>query len=235
MKKRNVTKMSAIIAIPGLLYFVYVACSWSLADIYARPVLNAARDWKKNELVPTQEDWSRYQSSLDKALQHDPTNSEFYRTLGQVIEGPYRKYQLGDKEALEARTTAAEYYRESIKLRPTWPYGYVDLALVKFRLLQIDDEFYDAMFASMEYGPWEPDIQRVVSEIGMVLWNILEDREREFILNIARQSFMHANKTHVRSMQRIVGQRHFLSRVCEKSKHNADLLKYCDEKGGSAL
>ena len=226
-KELNAKKVLAIIAIPFLFYYIYIASSWGLADVYSRPTINVLRDWKKGEFEPTQNDWLSYRSNLEQALCLNPTNAELHRHLGLVIQAPYTSFQLGHKEALEARKNALKYYREAISLRPTWPYHYSDLALVKFRLLEIDEEFYDAMYASMEFGPWEPDIQRVIAEIGMVLWNILEAKERQFVLDTIRRSFIHANKLHVAAMRKAIEKWQFVDRVCEEVGLNDDLAKYC--------
>jgi len=191
-----------------------------LADIYARPVMNVLREWKLGNRQLREDDWTRYRENVTTALSLDPTNPDIHQLFGKVTEGPYQKVGLGKKEAACPRQMVAEHYRRSIELRPTWPYGYIDLALVKYRLLEIDDEFYNAMHASLEYGPWGPDIQRVVSEIGMVLWNIMDNQEREFILEVTRKSFRHANQSHVRTMKKIIENRKFVARVCRQSEHN---------------
>ena len=229
MKELNAKRVLAIIAIPFLLCYIYIASSWTLSDMYSRPTINALRDWKEGQFEPSQDDWLSYQSNLEQALSFNSTNAEIYRHLGLVIQAPYTSFQLGHKDAMEARKKALDYYRQAINLRPTWPYHYSDLALVKFRLLEIDEEFYDAMYASMEFGPWEPDVQRVIAEIGMVLWNILGTQDRQFILDTIRKSFKHANKTHADAIRKAIEKWQFVDRVCEEVEGNIDLVKYCDK------
>jgi hypothetical protein len=45
------------------------------------------------------------------------------------------------------------------------------VASVKYRLGQIDEEFFEALHKVVELGPWEPALQRLVIEIGMNEWN----------------------------------------------------------------
>jgi len=212
---------------PCLLYLIYVAGSWALADIYARPVMNVMRRWNVGQRPLKEDDWTRYRENLTTALSLDPTNPDIHHIFGKVTEGPYAKYGLLKTVAKASRLEAANYYRESIRLRPTWPYAWIALALVKYRLFEIDDEFFQAVHQSMHYGPWEPDILRVVAEFGMVLWKILEYNEREFFLATIRRSFLHASESHVEKIKKFIVKRGFIDKVCETVDDNIPLIQWC--------
>ena len=97
---------------------------------------------------------------------------------------------------MPSRREAYTHYKKAISLRPTWPYAWVNLALVKYRLGETDDEFYYALHKADELGPWEPGVQRVIVDIGLHYWNSLSSDERKFVLNIIEKSLKHTARKH---------------------------------------
>ncbi|MFQ5661084.1 MAG: tetratricopeptide repeat protein [Gammaproteobacteria bacterium] len=213
-----------------MLYLCYVAGSWGLADVYARPAMNLLGKWKKGQVELKDEDWNRLRGKLSKALKLDPGNPDIHQWLGLAIEGPYARFGPGLIEAVSVRQRAADHYRESIRLRPVWPYAWVDLALAKYRLGEIDAEFYRALHTSIELGPWEPGVQKVVADIGMHLWDNLPKEERLFILDTIKHALLHSNRSHVNQMLKLVKQRGFLQFICLIVKNNNVVENYCGKE-----
>ena len=230
MPQLSVKKVLVILLIPVLLYLVYFAGTWGLADMYARPAINTLEEWQKGKKELEEEDWQRLQANLEKAIELDPTNPDINLWLGKVIEGPYAKVGLRKSIAKDARLKAAGYYRESIRLRRTWPFAWIDLAMVKYRLFEIDDEFFHAVRRSMYYGPWEPDILRVVSDFGMVLWKILDENNRDFFLTTTRRAFQHISNPHVKALKAAIVKRNFVDRLCESTADNVPLTEFCKQE-----
>ena len=85
------------------------------------------------------------------------------------------------------------------------------------------------MHKSIELGPWEPGIQRVVADIGMSIWFRLKAADREFILDLIRRSFMHVNAGHVRNMEALIKQHGFTDKVCQKPDTNEKLREFCSK------
>jgi hypothetical protein len=65
--------------------------------------------------------------------------------LALAIEGRFSNAPANDAEAEVFRKLALEHYRQSVKLRPVWPYAWNNLTVVKYRLGQINDEFFEAL------------------------------------------------------------------------------------------
>ena len=223
----SLPKILALILIPVLLFFTYVAGSWGLADIYARPAILKLNKWKQGVVKIAPAEWKELNAKLSRAAELDGTNPEIHEWLGLAIEGPYIGGSVDWNKASAARQLAAAQYRESIRLQPTWPYAWADLATVKFRLREFDGELLNAMHKSIELGPWEPGIQRVVADIGMSIWFRLKDPDREFILDLIRRSFMHVNSGHVRNMEALIKKHGFTDKVCQKPDSNEKLREFC--------
>jgi len=227
MPSLNLYRVCAIILIPVLLYLTVIAGTRGLADVYARPAITRLNEWKAGKIKIAQDEWPVLISDLSLALRLDKNNPEIHEWLGLAEEGQYVQGSVEWNKASVARRIAAAYYRESINLQPTWPYAWADLATVKYRLREFDDELVEALHKSIQLGPWEPGIRRVVADIGMGIWSRLAGPDQEFILDVTRNSFMYVNIGHVRDVEALIKKHGFIDKVCEKPDGNERLKAYC--------
>jgi len=189
-------RVFALLLIPVLLYFALIAGSRGLADFYARSAMSMLYKWERGQLTLTQDDWQMAQDSLSRALKLDPSSPRLHLNMGLALEGPYRSYFTDQDEGNIARQKAADHYRTALRLQPLWPYAWSDLANVKFRSVEIDDEFYQAVDMAIELGPWETGIQAAMIRIGMVLWHELNEQNRPSIQTAMVNGLQHNNRSH---------------------------------------
>ena len=57
-------------------------------------------------------------------------------------------------------------HKETIKLRPHWPYSWANLALIKSDLQQFDVEYLYAVNQAERYGPWEIASNKALVQAG---------------------------------------------------------------------
>jgi tetratricopeptide (TPR) repeat protein len=213
-----------------LLYLAYVAFSWGLADVYARPVINEIRKWQEGGRQFGEKDWVRLQTNLEKALALDPNNPDTNHFMAIALEGKYANLPPKTVDAEPARRAALNYYRKAIQLRPVWPHTWIDLALVKYRLGELDQDFYDAWHRGVELGPWEPGVQRVAAEIGLHGWNGFTKEDRMFTLEVIKRGVRHANRGHARSMLEQVGAYGYLELICLIVEDDEFVQDYCQRR-----
>lgn len=194
--KLTIPRMMSLIAIPCLLYLTYIAGSWGLADIYARPSITVLEKWRSGDITLDDDEWDELRADLSYALEHDPDNPNIHEYLALAIEGRFAEFAPESKEAMPSRREAYAHYKKAISLRPTGPFAWVNLALVKYRLGETDDEFYHALHKADELGPWEPGVQRIIVDIGLHYWNSLSRNEKKFVLNIIEKSLRHTAHQH---------------------------------------
>ncbi len=204
---------------------IYVAANWGIADVYYRPAMNQLRNWSLGKIELENIDWDELRIKLSKALELDPNNPEIHESLALAIEGRFSKAAPKDAEAEVFRKLALDHYRQSVKLRPVWPYAWSNMALVKFRLGQIDDEFYEALHNAERLGPWEPSIQRTVIELGLINWLVLPKSERTFVLD----TISHALEKQPNEALKIVNNHGHLDIICFIHKEKPRVVEYCDE------
>jgi hypothetical protein len=206
-------KLLALILIPCLLYLTYVAGSRGLADIYARPVMIKLGKWEQGKLGLSQPEWLEAQSKLKKALTLDSKNPLLHLWMGLSIEGPYRSYFTDPVEGNIARETAADHYRKSNQLQPTWPYAWTDLAMVKYRSGEIDEEMFQAVQMAMELGPWEtPNLSRLI-RMAIVVWPDVPDEYKSSFLTVVFHSLQHGKRGYALDTLRLLNRTGILARV----------------------
>jgi hypothetical protein len=83
-----------------------------------------------------------------------------------------------EAESKAHNRAARDAYRTAIQRRPSWPYAWANLAVVKFRLAELDREFFTALERAVTLGPWEPEIQKTVADLGLAAWKLLPEETR---------------------------------------------------------
>lgn len=118
-----------------------------------------------------------YAGALDlaqRALRMDPGNPHLAQLMAVTR---MRSVAREDAAALWTRaalTQAVEDLRAAQAARPGWPYGAALLAAGKFRLGQEDAELSRALTVARHQGGAEPQVLRLVAEIGLRAWENLD-------------------------------------------------------------
>lgn len=155
---------------------------WFVAELYVIQVNNQLAAWAEAQEVSSLDEWNATLAQLEKAFSLKPAQAEYYSTKGLIYE--WRIYVLNDEglrletenadtierigsEALEQAIAA---YRQSVELRPSWPYGWMHLAQQKALLGQQDEELSFALMNALRLGTNEPDIQEMAIEVIILAW-----------------------------------------------------------------
>ncbi len=223
MMNKTLPKVFVLFLIPVSLSLIYVAASWGLADIYYRPALNEIRSWISGKTQIDGESWDRLRLNLTKAQQLDPTNPYIHENLAIAYEGQFSKVAPGDIKAEADREKALAHYLTSVSLRPTWPYAWNNIMVVKFRLDEFDEEFFTAFYNSERLGTWEPYVQRMLVDVGLMNWLEFPAIERNYILEIVSRSLQ---KQPEKTLE-IVNKNGLLDVICLLNKDDENVNKYC--------
>ncbi|MCY7388509.1 MAG: hypothetical protein LH481_10665 [Burkholderiales bacterium] len=127
-------------------------------------------------------------ASLLRAQRIDPGNPATAEHLGgaYTIDVQSRR-EAGPKSALTRQWPQAfEQYSRAVVLRPTSPYSWANRAWTKYYLGQIDRDLYVALQNAINLGPWEPEVQFVVVDLGFALWEEMPVDLRPQVLALAQ-------------------------------------------------
>ena len=109
---------------------------------------------------------------------------------------------------------AREQYALAVALRPSSPYSWANIAWTKYHLGQVDKEFYRALNNAIRLGPWEPEVQFVIVDLGFALWEKMPVELRPKVLTIA-QNGQNRYSTQIAAIAREHGR---LAEVCKFAK-----------------
>jgi hypothetical protein len=184
----------ALTIIAALGYAAYEAGRRGLADLASMRARHDVTAWVEKGTVPGEEAFNRTLDSLRAAARLTPED----QTLQESIGVAYDLAQTSVDPSLRWNAYA-EYallhFRLAANRQPTSPYASANLARIKYRLGQIDRELFGALDRAMTLGPWEPGVQLIASELGLLLWQKLDaPQQARMKENWSRTAFRQADQ-----------------------------------------
>lgn len=178
--------MSSVALLLVLGYALSIAARTGLADVYAEAAKSYLQTKLRANEVLTREDWQALSGSLIRALALAPGNPENLTELGYLnrllIEGNDRDAE----EILRYGDAGAGYYQAALAVRPTWPWDWGNLAVLKYYQYDYASGVYlDALVRTLEFGPREPSLQFRAAEMGIKSWPALNPAASLAVLTAA--------------------------------------------------
>ena len=207
------------LAAAGLLLALCVFCArWGFADLVALDALSTqatlqATATRTGEAVEAKAA-DEVVSALLRAQHIDPGNPATAEQLGGAYTMDVQKGRdAGPKSAVSRQWSQAyEQYSRAVVLRPTSPYSWANRAWAKYYLGQIDRDLYLALQNAINLGPWEPEVQFVVVDLGFALWEEMPVDLRPQVLTLAQNG-----------VRRYAAQ---IIAIAKKRGHLADVCKF---------
>lgn len=155
---RLVVAIGAVGAFAGL-----AALAWSnaRADLLLAQASGEMATWSTRAVVGEGWDWVR--DDLDRAAAHDRTDPSIHELLGLL------KARRVDRPELVGESIA--HFSRALELRPVSPYAWAHLAQASYRMGDTGPVFEAALRRAAGMGPSEPQIQRMVADLGLAVWD----------------------------------------------------------------
>ena len=152
-----------------------------LADWRSTRGRHDIRMWTQGRAVQSEEQWQRAVDALREALRLAPQDPALWESLGFAYDIGSRNFvPNGGRGGWSVYSEfALIHFRQAAALRPTSPYSWAGVAVMKYRLDQLDEEFRQAFSSAMRLGPWEPGLQLITSDMGLALWDRLDSQLRD--------------------------------------------------------
>lgn len=168
-----------MVLLAGLLAVGYFAGQRGLADVMAQEPRYEMERWRSGKFVPDATRRNAMLVALNEARNLDPQNPTLLEELALFhamrVDGRYNH----DAWVREARQQSLTGFRQALEQRSTSGQGWFNVALMKFRLGEIDQEFSQSLLQAMRRSPWEPTVQLHAIELGLANWQNLADPLRE--------------------------------------------------------
>jgi hypothetical protein len=199
------------------------------ADWFSSRSAQAMAEWSEGKSRPDFESWLSVREGLIRADLLEPGNPRVLESLGLLHAG--REAPAGsDRSGFQQQ--ARDYFRQAAAARPTSPYTWANLAMVKYRIGETDPEFLDALRLAARYGPWEWEVQAIVADLGLAMLPELSAGDRSMVERMVANGI----KRNPAAILRIAQRRGSLSSGCKVLDREAKgidpkLVLLCDERG----
>ncbi len=155
--------------------FILLVCCWQAIkmgkanlDYYSAHQLTEF--WRNNNLKEANQYIYALQA-IDRANSEHSENPHYMVTQGLVYEwGVIAGLYEDEQQKRKLLTQAKVYYLNAVKLRPTWPVTWATLAILKWRLGEIDQQLIDYLQQADKYGPYVQEVHQAWLEIGFYLY-----------------------------------------------------------------
>jgi len=164
-----------------LLLAMYAATLRGLAEVSYFPARSTLADWSRQGVAPTPERWVAARGALAQARRLEPDNPLYVEETGRLYEKRVAVIDAAQPVARSFLQRALAEFRLAVRMRPASPFTWTNIALVKFRLGEIDTEFRAAVANAARLGPWEPGVQHRLADIGFAGWNTMPAQVRAVI------------------------------------------------------
>lgn len=158
-----------------LAYALSIAARTALADFYAAPAKSYLQMKREADEILTRTEWQALYENLTRALALAPGDPDTLSELGRLHRVLLEAEDLSADEISRYGDAGATFYQAALAQRPTWPWDWGHLALLKYQQYQDNsDVFQDALVRAVEYGPREPSLQDRVAVLGVRSWRVLK-------------------------------------------------------------
>ncbi|MBF0142669.1 MAG: hypothetical protein HQL57_09590 [Magnetococcales bacterium] len=113
-----------------------------------------------------------------------PANADLFLTLGRLEQARGRGLSPWSRPARLAFSRSLEHYRRATRIRPSWGYGWVNLALAELQAGGSEGEVIAHLERAMVLAPWEPPVQRLACQLGLMLLERLDPAHRRMVIDL---------------------------------------------------
>ncbi len=172
-----------------------VALPRGLADLRAFEVRMLFQAWETARRQPSIAEWTLAHNRAQEAHELDPRQPNYLEDIARLDELRVPPAKAGEAPAQEYLRQALGLQRQAARLRPGSPYTWANIALLKGRLAETDREFDAALRNAALLGPWEPEVQITLADVGFRHWNTLTPETQAALrANAARALRLHSAK-----------------------------------------
>ncbi|MDT0595957.1 VpsP family polysaccharide biosynthesis protein [Glaciecola petra] len=170
---------------------IFNAFRFGAANLDYYSVRNSIDLWSENGQTQTKEEYESAKRAIKTARILHSSNPLYIELTGQITEWGQVSGLDADKSLLDAKAD----YLKATTLRPMWPVSWANLAMLKWRLQEFDDEMLGYLEKANELGPQSREVHLLYSQLGLTLYKA----NHPFYINInkvARERVVLVLKTH---------------------------------------
>ncbi|MFA4968304.1 MAG: hypothetical protein WC540_01625 [Sulfuritalea sp.] len=173
----------SVLLIAALCALSFLAARQTLSDFYTHTAALEIETWSRPGFRREEDALPQVIERLGRALAIAPDNAWALEFMGAMQFETVRG-ATDPQAAVAAVRKSRDSFRRALRQRPTASQTWVNLALAKQSLGELDGEFFAALEQSARYGPWEPPVLVIGLQLGLGAWDRASPAQREGILQM---------------------------------------------------
>jgi tetratricopeptide (TPR) repeat protein len=173
----------SVLPIAALCALSFLAARQTLSDMYAHTAALEIEAWSRPGFRREADALPQAIAKLERALTISPNNAWALELMGAMRFEAVRN-ATDPQEAVAAARASRDSFRRALWQRPTAAQTWVNVALAKQSLGELDGEYFAALEQSVRYGPWEPAVLLLGLQTGLGAWDQTSPAQRELILGM---------------------------------------------------
>ena len=187
--------------------------------------LNATLNrWYEDKTPPPVDKWLVMEKLALASLEKNESNADIVNATGRLYDYRATNMVSDRKQQRVYLQKALGYYKQVIRLRPAWPYGWMNIAISKGRLSEIDEEYKQALLQLLRLGPWEENTLPVIIQLSLPTWPYLDSDTRQPLLDYFIRAQESSRKMEVSQTVLKAGQ---LKLYCALVAHKGAKASFC--------
>jgi len=175
-------RLAAGLAMLLLIGALFLAGKWGVAATGNAFAMWHFDDWRKSDHVPDVRTWKWMHELMRWSTRLDPENAGYRNDMGRLYEYTALNMIQHPSQIAPLLQISLSFFRDAVRLRPSWAQAWANLVLIKLRLRQIDSEFLFAMNRAVQLGPAVPEVQQIVAEAGVANWHRIPVATQQLVL-----------------------------------------------------
>lgn len=182
-RERNRRVPIAAVFIVLLAWLVFLAARQAASDFYSHTISLEIDAWRKPGRVFRGDELKSATARMERSLEIAPGSAWAQQIMGALQLGRSRS-ATDPQVAIAAARAAYVNFKQSLRQQPSSSFAWSNLATAKLSLDEIDDELFDALARTAEFGPWESQPQLDALFVGLAVWGKANAAQRDMILAI---------------------------------------------------
>lgn len=210
-----------------LLLVAIMAASRGIANFYYFPAEKNLLSWDQS----SGRDDRKVQHTdqlLQVAMQWDVSNPDILEAHGRFLDRSVEDQYFWQTGAEQAYRQALRDFRQTAVQRPSSPWVWINIALMKTKLQQYDALMQQALVQSTRLGPWEPLINVRVADIVLASWERLSEPTRR-VASVAVGRGLQQDRL---AMLQVIQRHRHTERLCQYWSHDQRLKELCSSIKG---
>jgi len=164
--KKIVITLSLIL----LIILGYQALNMLSANLNFYQAYQLEKSWQDNKKLTSAAQFEQAISAISQSSHSHSNNPHYLITQGLIYEWGGISDVFDNKKQRELLLKAKQHYLAAVELRPTWPVTWATLAVLKWRLEEIDQEMIDFLKQADKYGQHTSEVSRAWLDVGFYIY-----------------------------------------------------------------